>query len=146
MAGGEQAAADWNSVVQALDLGPAVAYVGFSMGAMHGTITAATIPTMRAAVLGMAGVPIFALDSVSDTGSDTPHMAAARRLQDCPVLMVNTTGDDMFPPEAALALFGAFPAGHKRMMLWEGDHNSEPVEMIEEIVLFLNRRATSPLA
>ena len=141
--GGQQIAADWKAVVEKLDLGSAIAYVGFSMGAMHGTIAAATIPTLRAAVFGMAGVPVFALDSVRETGSDTPHMAAARRLGDCEVLMVNTTGDDLFPPDAALELFDAFPTGRKRMMLWEGDHGSEPAEMIDEIILFINRHAPS---
>lgn len=142
IAGGEQAASEWGSVVDELDLGPAVAYVGFSMGAMHGTIVTAAISSVRAAVFGMAGVPVFALDNVRGTGSDTPHMAAARRTRDCEVLMVNTTRDDMFPPEAALTLFDAFPSGHKRMMLWEGDHVTEPPDMIDEIVLFLNRHAT----
>lgn len=141
--GGEKTAADWKAVVDGLDIGPAVAYVGFSMGAMHGTIAAAAIPTLRAAVFGMAGVPVFALDSVRETGSDTPHMEAARRLRDCEVLMANTTGDDMFPPDAALELFDAFPSGSKRMMLWEGDHVTEPAEMIDEIILFINRYSSS---
>ena len=107
--GGEQTAADWKAVVEALGLGPAVAYVGFSLGAMHGTIAAAAIPTLRAAVFGMAGVPVFALDSVRETGSDTPHMAAARRLRDCEVLMVNTTDDDMFPRTRLLRCSMPFP-------------------------------------
>lgn len=142
VAGGEQAAGDWASVIDELDLGPAVAYVGFSMGAMHGTIATAAISSIRAAVFGMAGVPVFALDNVRETGSDTPHMAAARRIRDCEILMVNTTGDDMFPPEAALALFDAFPTGHKRIMLWEGDHAAESTEMIDEAVLLIDRCAT----
>lgn len=146
VAGGEQTSADWKAVVEGLDIGPAVAYVGFSMGAMHGTIAAPAIRTLRAAVFGMAGVPVFALDSVRETGSDTPHMAAARRLGDCEVLMVNTTDDEMFPPDAALALFDAFPNGHKRMMLWEGDHATEPPEMIDEIIQFINRHSSSTSA
>lgn len=144
--GGEQTAADWRHVVEELDAGPAVAYVGFSMGAMHGTITAAAIPTLRAAVFGMAGVPIVALDSVRESGTDTPHMAAARRIGECEVLMVNTTGDDMFPPAAALELFDAFPPGRKRMMLWEGDHVTEPAEMIDAIILFINRYSSFSVA
>lgn len=141
VAGGEQAAHDWVSVITSLGLGPAAAYVGFSMGAMHGTITAAAIPTLRAVVFGMAGVPNFALESVRDSGSDTPHMAAARRLHECEVLMVNTTRDDLFPPDCALELFDAFPTGRKRLMLWEGDHGTEPNDMVEEIVQFLKRHA-----
>lgn len=141
--GGVQAADDWKSVIDALDLGPAVAFVGFSMGAMHGTIAAAAISTLRAAVFGMAGVPLFALESVRCSGSDTPQMVAARKLLDCEVLMVNTVGDDMFPPDAALTLFEAFPGLHKRMMLWEGEHSTEPAEMIEEIVIFLKRHASA---
>lgn len=139
VAGGDQAARDWVSVIPSLGLGPAVAYVGFSMGAMHGTIAAAAIPTLRAAVFGMAGVPRFALESVRESGSDTPHMAAARQLHECEVLMVNTISDDLFPPDGALALFAAFPAGRKRLMLWEGDHETEPQDMVDEIVLFLKR-------
>lgn len=138
IAGGEQAARDWSSVIASLDLGPAVAYVGFSMGAMHGTIVAAALPTLRAAVFGMAGVPTFALDAVRGSGSDTPHMAAARRLHQCEVLMVNTTGDDLFSVDGALTLFDAFPTGRKRLMLWEGDHSTEPPDMLE-IVGFVNR-------
>lgn len=142
VAGADQAAADWASVIDALGMGPAVAYVGFSMGAMHGTIVTAAISSIRAAVFGMAGVPAFAFDNVRSTGVDTPHMAAARRIRDCEILMVNTTADDMFPAAAAVALFDAFPAGSKRMMLWEGDHNSEPPEMIDQILRFLDEHAT----
>lgn len=53
------------------------------MGAMHGTIAAAGMPTLRAAVFGMAGVPKFALERVRDSGSDTPYVAAARQVQEC---------------------------------------------------------------
>lgn len=142
VAGGDQAAADWTGVIDALGSGPAVAYVGFSMGAMHGTIVTAAIPTIRAAAFGMAGVPVFALDNVRTSGVDTPHMAVARRIRDCEVLMVNTTRDDTFPPEAALALFDAFPSGHKRMMLWDGGHGSEPSDMIDQIARFVGDHAS----
>lgn len=51
--------------------------------------------------------------------------------------MVNTTGDDLFPPVGALALFEAFPPGRKQLMLSEGGHGTEPRDMVEEIVQFL---------
>jgi dienelactone hydrolase len=142
--GGEQTAADWHTTAGALSsIGPPVALVGFSMGAMAGIVTAASMPSLRALVLGVAGVPAFALlAGRRPEGTTTPHLDAARHLGDVQVLMLNMTHDDMFPVEGTLELFAAVPGPGKRLVLWEGDHDHMPEDLIETSVAFVRQHAT----
>jgi dienelactone hydrolase len=144
MGGAEQTtAADWRSTAAALSsIGPAVALVGFSMGAMAGIVTAASVPSLRVLVLGVAGVPAFALAGRRPAGTTTPHLDAARHLDQVQVLMLNMTGDEFFPVEGALELFAAVPGPNKRLMLWEGDHDHMPEDLVESSVAFVRQHAT----
>jgi dienelactone hydrolase len=141
--GHDRAGADWQVVADALSsVGPPVALVGFSMGAMQGLITATSMPTLRALVLGVAGVPGFALAGRREPGSTTPHLAAAGRLHDVAVLMLNMTLDESLPPEGVLELFAAVAAPDKRLMFWEGDHDHMPPDLIEHSVEFVRRHTS----
>jgi len=141
--GADRTAADWRTTADALaSIGPAVALVGFSMGAMAGIVTAASMPSLRALVLGVAGVPAFALAGRRPAGTTTPHLDAAGRLHDVQVLMLNMTHDDLLPVEGALELFAAVPGPGKRLMLWEGDHDHMPDDLIECSVAFVRRHTT----
>jgi dienelactone hydrolase len=143
MGGAEQTAADWHTTADALSsIGPAVALVGFSMGAMAGIVTAGSLPSLRALVLGVAGVPAFAVAGRRPARTTTPHLEAARHLSHVQVLMLNMTDDELMPVEGALELFGAVPGPNKRLMLWEGDHDHMPVDLIECSVAFVRQYAT----
>ena len=66
-------------------------------------------------------------------------MAAVSGLGHADVLMINMNEDGFFPPPVALRLFSSLEARTKRLMLWPGEHDSEPSEAVEATVAFLNR-------
>ena len=47
--------------------------------------------------------------------------------------------DSAFPPPLAIRLFSGVEARSKRLMLWPGDHDSEPAEAVDATIGFLNR-------
>jgi hypothetical protein len=50
--------ADWQKTAEDLSsIGPAVAYVGFSMGMIFGAPTVASMASIKAAVFGVGGIP-----------------------------------------------------------------------------------------
>ena len=60
---------DWQATTTALEaIGPAIAYVGFSMGAIFGFPTVAAMPTIRAAVFVVGGIPSVATSMTLDLG------------------------------------------------------------------------------
>lgn len=133
--GGPGMVADWQATASALSsIGPAVAYVGFSMGMMFGAPTVAAMPTIKAAVFGVGGIPAEARDKAA-------WLDVARRLEHPQVLMLNMTQDAIFPPAGALEFFAAIPGHKKRLMFWEGGHVGLPAESIRQSVQFLNRYA-----
>jgi pimeloyl-ACP methyl ester carboxylesterase len=110
VAGEDQMAADWEATAAVLAaFGPPIALIGFSMGALSGLVTAGRLSSIRALVLGAAGVPAFAVKSRRAEGSSTPQIRAAEALGHVEVLMLNTTHDDLCPPVGALELFEALP-------------------------------------
>jgi len=134
---------DWRAVVTALSsIGPPVAYVGFSMGAMKGLSAIEAMPTIGAAVLGVAGVPSFAGADRRPEGSTVPHLEVAARLRpDLSLLMLNATRDDNFRPQDVVELFSAFRSADKRIVFWEADHGDLLEEMVEVSTEFLRRQA-----
>ena len=49
---------DWQRCADGFSsIGPAVAYVGISMGMIFGAATVASVPTIRAAIFGVGGIP-----------------------------------------------------------------------------------------
>lgn len=57
---------------------------------------------------------------------------------------MNTTHDELVPPCGALELFEALPHSGKRLMLWEGDHDYVPPEMLRQAIEFLRYQIDNP--
>lgn len=133
--GGPGMVADWQKTAEALStIGPPVAYVGFSMGMLFGALTVAEMPTIKAAVFGVGGIPI----GVSDK---TAFLEVAWKLGHPQVLMLNMTQDTIFPVTGTLEFFAAIPGRKKRLMFWEGAHAALPAESIRHSVDFLKKYA-----
>jgi len=135
----EQMVLDWKRTADALSrIGPAVAYVGFSMGAIFGAPTVATMPSVRAVVLFVGGIP-------TGMGIDDPPLReslleAAAMLDGPHVLMVNMTQDDIFLTEDTHTFFDSIPGRRKQLTFWEGGHDEWPTEAIEQSVAFIIER------
>lgn len=127
--------ADWQKTVDALDL-PAVAYVGFSMGMIFGAPTVAAMPSIKAAVFGVGGIP-------APAGKEDPRLRSllldvASKIE-AQVLLLNMTQDEIFPAQGTLDFFAAIPGRKKRAMFWEGNHVGIPAEAIRHSVAFVNK-------
>ena len=124
--------ADWQKTADALSsIGPPVAYVGFSMGMIFGAPTVAAMPSIKAAVFGVGGIP--------DPATATQMLEIAARLEHPQVLMLNMTQDEIFSVEGTHAFFDAIPGRKKRLMFWEGAHSALPSEAVRHSVAFLQR-------
>ena len=134
--GGPQMVGDWQTTVDALPYGPAVAYVGFSMGMMFGAPTVAAMPSIKAAVFGVGGIPDEARDK-------SKWLAVAAQLEHPQVLMLNMTQDTIFTPADSLEWFAAIPGHKKRIMFWEGGHVGLPAEAIRQSIDFLKKYTVS---
>ena len=133
--GGPGMVSDWQRTAESLSaLGPPLAYVGFSMGMLFGALTVVAMPTIKAAVFGVGGVPV----GVSDQAA---FLEVARQLARPQVLMLNMSQDAIFPREGTFAFFDAIPGRKKRLMFWEGDHAGLPSESIRQSIDFLKRHA-----
>jgi dienelactone hydrolase len=132
----ERMANDWRITADALSsIGPPIAYVGFSMGVIFGVPAVAAIPSIRAAVFAVGGIP-------AGGGIDDPRLAsvlldAASKLDKTEVLMLNKNRDEVFPTDGTHALFDRIPGSKKRLMFWEGSHDDWPPEMITQSVNFI---------
>ena len=128
---------DWDKTARALSwIGPAVAYVGFSMGAIFGVPTVGALASIKAAVFVVGGVP--AGGGIQDPPLRPLLLKAASKLGQSQVLMVNTTQDEIFPVEGVHELFDAIPGSNKRLMFWEGKHDDWPPEAIDHTIAFIN--------
>ena len=131
--------ADWTATAAALaDVGPAVAYVGFSMGAIFGFPTVAALTTITTAVFVVGGIP--AGGGIDDPALGPKLLEIAARLGDRQVLLLNKTGDEVFPPVGVHELFAAIPGDGKRLMFWPGGHDDWPPELIRASVDFVRER------
>lgn len=128
---------DWQRTVDSCSsIGPAIAYVGFSMGSIFGVPTVAAMPSIKAAVFAVGGIP--AGGGIDDVALGPVLLEAASRLDKPQVLMLNKARDVIFPSDGAHALFDRIPGRKKRLMFWEGDHDDWPTEMISQSVIFVN--------
>jgi dienelactone hydrolase len=128
---------DWHKTVDALStIGPAIAYVGFSMGTIFGVPTVAAMPSIKAAVFAVGGIP--AGGSIDDLPLKDLLLGAASTLKQPQVLMLNMTQDEIFPRDGTHALFDQIPGRKKRLMFWEGGHDDWPAQMIDQSVTFIN--------
>lgn len=130
----EQAVLDLGRAVDALLTLPEidaerVAYAGFSLGAILGTVFCAVDPRPRAAALALSGA-----------GLGPPSIDPAdwiARIAPRPVLLVNATRDALVPRAAAEALFEA--AREPRQLLWfEGTHDQLPGAALKAMWTFLS--------
>jgi pimeloyl-ACP methyl ester carboxylesterase len=129
--------ADWQKTVEGLAaIGPAVAYVGFSMGMIFGAPTVGSMASIRAVVFGVGGIPTGGW--IDDPPLRANLLAAASRLGHAQVLMLNMTQDECFPTEGAHVFFDAIPGSRKRLMFWNSDHDTWPAEAIRHSVQFIN--------
>jgi pimeloyl-ACP methyl ester carboxylesterase len=132
-----QMVADWQQVSAALAaVGPTVAYVGFSMGAMFGLPTVAAMPSIRAAVFVVGGVPEG--EWLDDPPLEGLLMDAAAHLGRPAVLMVNMSRDELFPASGSVGLFNAIPAQHKKLVFRDGGHSDWDADAIGETIAFIN--------
>ena len=132
---------DWEAVTSDLSgLGPPLAYTGFSMGAMMGLAVVAAIGSIKAAVLWAAGLPPTPPEgATTDPDSFSAAAAAAGRAE---ILRINMNDDELFGPDAAVSLFNLIGGSRKRLMLWPGDHNTEPDEATVLAVEFICRHVS----
>lgn len=129
--------ADWQTTADALaSIGPAIAYVGFSMGSIFGAPTVASMASIKAAVFGVGGVPTGM--GINDPPLRNMLLGAASNLDRTQVLMLNMTQDEVFRTQDAHAFFDAIPGRRKRLVFWEGDHDDWPAEAIEQSIAFIN--------
>jgi len=136
---------DWQEVVRSLAaIGPPLAYVGFSMGALFGFPTAAAMPSIKAAVFVVSGYP--EVGGIDDEPLNVLPTESASLLQNTSVLMVNTIDDHIFPVAAVHRLFDAVRSADKQLSFWEGAHDDWPEEMIATSESFIGTRlaAASP--
>lgn len=129
---------DWSAVCDELrSVGPPLAYVGFSMGAMMGIAVIAALESIVCGVLWVAGLPRPDPTAEQSAQTFTDNARAAGRAD---VLMVNMTDDEMMGPNKALRLFGAIGGSRKQLHFHPGDHGTEPEEALETSIRFIQSR------
>jgi pimeloyl-ACP methyl ester carboxylesterase len=128
---------DWAATANALSgIGPPLAYVGFSMGAIFGFPIVESQTSIKVAVFVVGGVPSGGW--IQDPPLRALLLSAASKLSRSHVLMVNKTHDELLPLEGVKDLFNAIPEPDKRLMFWEGSHGDWPSEAIDQTIVFVN--------
>lgn len=132
-----QMVTDWQRVTSELDsLGPAIAYVGFSMGAIFGMATVASIPSISAAVFVAGGIPTGGW--VNDPALEPMLLGAAGQLGGAHVLLLNKDDDDLFGADEVRRLFASVSAKSKSLRFFPGPHDEWQPELIDESLRFLS--------
>jgi dienelactone hydrolase len=132
-----QMVGDWDKTARALSwIGPPVAYIDFSMGAIFGVPTVGALASVKAAVFVVGGLP--AGGGIQDPPLRPLLLNAASKLGQPQVLMANTTQDEIFPVDGVHELFDAIPGPNKRLMFWEGKHDDWPPDLIDHTIAFIN--------
>jgi dienelactone hydrolase len=132
-----QMVSDWDKTARALSwIGPPVAYIDFSMGAIFGVPTVGALASVKAAVFVVGGLP--AGGGIQDPPLRPLLLNAASKLGQPQVLMANTTQDEIFPVDGVHELFDAIPGPNKRLMFWEGKHDDWPPDLIDHTIAFIN--------
>lgn len=136
----DQMVDDWLTISTALSsIGPAVAYVGFSMGAIFGIPTVAAMPSIRAAVFVAGGIPTGG--GIDDAPLRTLLLDAAGRVAHAEILMINKTDDPIFSVQDSLTLFDSIPGDRKLLTLSEGEHDDWPDHLIDDSITFVRQHA-----
>jgi pimeloyl-ACP methyl ester carboxylesterase len=128
---------DWVAVANGLaGIGPAIAYVGFSMGAIFGLCAAAALPDVGSLVLVVGGIPVGWND---DPPLRLLLLNAAQGLRTQRVLMINKSDDKLFPVPEVHNLFDALGTPRRQLMFWPGNHDDWPPDAIRLSIDFLNQ-------
>lgn len=131
----EQAVVDLRRLLRVLDAEPRidggrVAYVGFSLGTLLGTIFCAEEPRVCAAALAIGGA------GLGPAGADPVHWVG--RIAPRPVLFLQAERDERVPRESALALHAA--AGDPHEVHWvDATHSGLPGTAMKTLWQFLAR-------
>jgi dienelactone hydrolase len=126
-----------------------VGYVGFSLGGMLGTVFAARESRIRATAIVIAGS--FAYSRYWERGATEAERERRRAAAEAtdpaffaaaiaprPFLMVNTTDDPVFPPEAVDTLFAA--AREPKELRWRpGTHHQWGAGIYKDVFTFLQQ-------
>src|ERR1700761_5653969 len=125
----DQAVADWQRVIGALqDLdrvdGGAIGYWGVSRGTGRALPLLAAEPRIRAAVLGLLGLP---------------GLAEAAAKVTVPLQFLLQWDDELVPRDEGLALFGALASAEKTLHANLGGHRNIPAFEIDEARRFFRR-------
>ena len=119
--------ADWHAALDAAKGKVAVGqirYFGLSMGSMFGVPLLATLPEVKAAVLGLLGT--------TGAGAQLGERLVADAAQiRCRLLFLMQLEDELFPREGCLGLFDAFASDDKRLHANPGLHPEVPAEEID---------------
>lgn len=133
---------DWSVVVESLkSTGPAVAYVGFSMGAIFGFSIVESMRTMRAAAFVVGGIPHSGL-GIDDVLLRPLLMETAARLERTPVLMLNKTDDEYFAVQDTTELFEAIAGNKKHLTFFRGGHDEWAPALIDDSVAFIREHVS----
>lgn len=136
----DQMVDDWLTISTALSsIGPAVAYVGFSMGAIFGIPTVAAMPSIRAAVFIAGGIPTGG--GIDDAPLRTLLLDGAGRVAHAEILMITKTDDSIFSVEDSVTLFDAIPGDRKLPTLSKGEHDDWPETLIDGSIAFVQQHA-----
>jgi hypothetical protein len=128
--------ADWQIVVKYLtSVGPPVAYVDFSMGAIFGFPIVASMPIIKAAVFVVGGIP--GGDWIDDPDLSPSLTRAASRLGKAHVLKLNKDDDEMISARGVHEVFDSAVAKSKRLVFWPGDHDEWGEGLIDQSVSFI---------
>jgi len=136
----DQATADLRRGLDAASLHPAVdatrvGYVGFSLGALVGSIFCASEPRVAAAVLAVAGAGLG--PPAVDPAAFVPQIAPR------PLLLVNALHDETIPRRCAEALHAA--AGEPKEVQWyECGHAELPGVALKAMWRFLRGQLAFP--
>ena len=128
-----QAVAEWQQVITAVqeldqvDTGPA-GYWGVSMGTGLGVPLLAAEPRIRAAVLGLVGLP---------------GLAEAAAQVTVPVQFLLQWDDELVPRDEGLALFGALASAEKTLHANLGGHRHIPTFEIDDARQFFRRHLST---
>ena len=137
-----QMVADWGSVVDHLSaVGPPVAYVGFSMGAIFGFPTVASLPTIAVAVFVVGGIPDGGW--ADDPALGPSLIGAAAKLGGADVLMLNKDEDEMFSVHGVRLLFDSVVARSKQLVFLPGSHDDWSPDLIAQSAAFLEQHAAT---
>lgn len=139
-----QMVSDWREVADEFSaVGPACAYVGFSMGVLFGLATVASMPSISAAVFIAGGFPTGGW--VDDPDLRDNLISGASRLHHAHVLMLNKNEDEMFDASKAQSLFESVSSRSKKLHFSPGGHDDWGPDLVAESVNFVRTHVRPPL-